>query len=1316
MSNKPKKQNLVLDDKKVNYNLISIEKSPNYSNDNNINYAQRNNNNSNNINNNPKKKNDLLDIKNEDDLSISTINIEQTQKFQRNAEILFTDEDEKEEDKKENCYENMNNENKSNEQDISNEGISINEEKRIEYANNLFDKSLSCSINSNINEPSLSLIWEKRKDAADQLFQSVSDVSSKKRSLNETLKSNKSTKTNMSHVINNLSGSNIGLNINAIANKYANLDKVINESDADLSITNNQNDIKNSINIHKNDINSFNDYDNDIEEQNDEDIKFRKNLIDFKKMGNEISNKFNNLNSINCLNNQNKKDNNLITSVNKNDLMISSKERNTKIHMGRGSKKNILSHDNDNDNESNFNNLSNNEISIDKIEINNSSIKNHNNNKNIIKDKDKQIKGIKIDESIKKEDNAIKKIKNNNISKKTKFEELFKKNNNKHKKNEERKVEIIDKGDSEDDTSNDILNNHKKIRINSNEYNESSILNKDKENNELFISKSKDKNLISDKNSLLQGGGRSTLLSENDQNKIVKIKNRKKKEENDELYKDKENNIDNIESPRINIINNNKSINIDKNDIPLHNEKNLVYFNKKNFEKEKRFKDYLIDKNLYYKENIYNKEENEILLKTIRDNSYFNNYLLKKETIFDIINNKKKSKEAIPYHYEVIKNNYENNKQKFNLLFQFINNDDKEKLYKLYKKFQNYNIANYSISPYINDINNFYQTFKIKNNKTLDYIRYTIEQNSGDDFYRCFMFNLLEKYILSKKKENIFIIVFDIFKIYDLLPSIFTDNNKNINLNEILIIFSIFIDYIQINLWEKAYDLYLSFYTKISQVLIIYIKYNIFLYLSKIYSDNDNKEIYINYINQYKKIIFNYNDPTLDILQLIPYIYGVKLDLIYLENINEDEFEMKKISFDCGKIDKNNYEKINIIYFNNYYSIGYQKKDFESNSALNELIKKNINKISPIQYIKKDNDKIYCEVCEKNVDCVELISDNNKGICSQCLNTEIDEHLNKRISYINEDYKDNYIDYSYYLRPIELVLNEPLSIKDNIENNSIIIRSIDYYLLFEESFSQRISELFKKNTLKNSILNNNKEINDINNNINNIINNISTNNNDYNACSMCQKSDDILASSCGCKYCEDCLYELLVNITNNEMILNGYEKMQLLLNDSGKCPNCQKMLNLQYLTMLFEERGKEFGNEYNNAKKRMKNYCKTMCFICEKKFNNEKSLEVSHNSKKDLLQINVMINKHCIKKSKINEIINNDENDYEKENEIDYCDTPHIICFDCYKKNKGGKVKKIREIQYKVMMCNICGIQHYVSVKDWERWNKNDVCCKCEIF
>jgi len=71
--------------------------------------------------------------------------------------------------------------------------ISIDESKRIELANNLFDQSLTSSIKSNLSsEGNLSLVSNKRKEVADKLFESVSDLSSKKRSLNETFKSNKS--------------------------------------------------------------------------------------------------------------------------------------------------------------------------------------------------------------------------------------------------------------------------------------------------------------------------------------------------------------------------------------------------------------------------------------------------------------------------------------------------------------------------------------------------------------------------------------------------------------------------------------------------------------------------------------------------------------------------------------------------------------------------------------------------------------------------------------------------------------------------------------------------------------------------------------------------------------------------------------------------------------------------------------------------------------------------------------------------------------------------------------------------------------------
>ena len=1338
MSNQAKKLNLVLDDKKNNINLISVEKSPNKNI--NINFSQQNNNSSN-INNSIQKKNDLLDIKNEEDLSISNINIEHTQRLYQNADFLFTDEDEKEDVKKDSLLVNMNNSNKLRDQDISRDGISINEEKRIEYANNLFDKSLSSSLNSNIsNEPSVSLVLEKRKEAAEQLFQSVSDVSSKKKSLNETIKSNKSTRSNMSHVINNLSGSNIGLNINAIANKYANLDKIINEYDGESSIMNNENKINNNMNNNSNN-NSFNEYDVDIDEQNDEEIHFKKNLIEFNKLGNEINSRFNNLNNINILKSTNKKDNNLITSVNKNDLMRSSNEYNNN-HLERESKKNILDQEN---------NMSNSDISIGNNIINNLPL---NNNKNENNKKEKQDKKIKIDESQQKDNQNENIIKNkNNLSTKIKLEQLFKKNKNKYKKNEGRKIDIIDKGESEDEASNDILN--KKIRINTNEKNDSSILNKipsrisidddninilnkknvndknnkihlineksqekqsinreEKETSDLFISKinDKDKNLISDKNSVLLPGGRSSLLSENEQNKFIKIKKKRKKEENGEFKEDDKKK----ESTRSN--NNNKNINIDKNDeISFHNEKQLVYFNKENNNKEKRFKYYLKEKDIYYDNNCYDKEENDRLLKVIKENSYFENYILKKETIYDIINKiEKKPKDDIPFYFDIMKNNYNKNKDSFSMIFQFISNNDKQKIVKLYKTYQNYNIAKYYISPHINDINSFNKTFKIKNNKTLEYIRYTIDENSGDNFYRCFIFNLFEKYILNKKKDNIYMIIFDIFKLYDLSPSIFTDN-KNININEALIFFSILIDYIELNLWEKVFDLYLSLFWKIDPVLIIYIKYNIFIFLTKLYSiydnndsENNNSEIYTSYINLYKKIIFNYNDPTYDIFQLIPYIYGIKLEIIYFENENEEEFEVKKLSFECPKkIDKNNFEKIYIIYFNNCYHIGYQKNDFDNNNLIFKSMKENLNKMSINQYIKKD--KIYCESCDKYVDCIELIIDNNKGICSQCLCSEIDDHLNKRISFINDDYKDHYIDYTYYLRPIELFLKEPISIKDNIENNSIIIKNTDYFLLFEETFSQKISELFKKNIIKNSIIKNNKKDNIIIQETNNI------NSHEGEVCSICQKSDDILTSKCGCKFCIDCLYDIFLNVTDNKIILNGYEKLQLFSKGNGKCPQCNEIFNLQYLTILFEDKGKNFEEQYNNSKKRMKNYCKTICFICEKKFNNEKILEVSHNSKKELFQINVTINKHCIKRrKKINEI--NNENDYERENEIDYSDTQHIICIECYKKNKGGKIKKMGEITYKEIMCNICGIQHYINLKEWDRLSKNDICCKCNIF
>ena len=1340
-------RNLVLEDKKDNINLISMEKSPNAMN--NINLNQGNNNlkinyninNNNNIKNNS-ISNDLLNSRNDEELNLSNINIEKTQKFIQNADFLFPDE---ESISQYNNLKNSKNSNinlsNSNEPDFSKDGISINDEKRIEFANNLFGNSLSSSIKSNLsNDLSQSLVTEKRKEAADELFQSISDTSSKKRSLNETFKSNKS---NMSHAVNNLSGSNLGLNINEIANKYAERDKIINENEEETSMVNNDNNNNNENNIENtknNDINS--EYDKNINEDNDEEISFRKNLIDFKFKINNDLNKSNNLMNISV-----KKDNNLIKDVKKNDLVSNSKEINSNIRDSEN-KSNILINNKEN-NENNENNIivnnSNSEINLSNIDFGN--LPQYGNNNKDRKSKIIDDKKNIIDESINLPKEKNEEILNNKNYKKPNFVELFKKNKNKIKKNEDRKINIIDKDDSEDEASNDILN--KNIRLNSNENNESSILNnnkihsrisidddnnpnnkkkliinnlkskkielikergqsldnrEEKETNEKLINNSNSKNLISEKN-ILSHGGRGSLLSENEQNKFIKLK-KKSKDESEFEHKNEEDKKEIQKSSKKKI-----NIRINGNQLLSSKEKKLVIFNNIGLNKEKKFNEFLKENNLYYNENIYNEEENDNQLKEIKKNSYFENYIIKQESIYDFINNEnKKTNKEILFYFEIVNKEYEKNKNKFNSLFQFITNNDKEKFFKLYKNFQNYNIVNYFISPHINDVNNFNNCFNIENsNNNIDYIRYTIDENFGDTFYRCFMFNLFEKYILNQKKDSINLVIFDIFKLYDLSPEIFT-KNKNNNINNTLIFFSILNDYIQLNLWEKSYDLFLSLFSQIDQVLITYIRYNIFLFLSKIFKDyNDINSIYL---NQYKKIIINYNEPTRIIFQLIPFIFGINLEIIYYENKNKDDFRKKNLSFTCPKLlVKNNVDTIYIVYYNNCYHIGYQKKDFENNIKIFKSIKDYINIKSPIQY--KKNEEIFCDICNKNTECIEIINDNNKGICSECLSSEIDEYLNKRISYIKEDYKSNYINYSYYLRPIELHLKEPISIKDKIENNSIIVKNIDYFLIYKKTFTQRISELFSlsKESSSRNIKQKNSIVKNENNSINNLSNfsNVDINNDEI--CLKCNKKNNVLSSECGCKFCEDCLYEILKNITNDQIILNGYEKLQSSMEDTNKCPLCKKSLNLDYLVMLLKNKGRNFEIEYNEAKIRMKNYCKTLCFGCEKKITNEKSLEVSHNSKREMLQVNVMINKHCFKDSKKIKNI-----DFEEENGIDYTDSPHIVCFGCYKKNKNAKTKSIDEVEYKVITCNICGIRHYVSMKDWDKWHKSDVCCKCNIF
>ena len=602
MSEQNKKRNLVFEEKNNNINLISMEKSPNKNIK--INYAKENkenndfNNKSNNLSIINSKKNDLLNSKMEEESIFSIMNVEEEQKHRNYADFLFTEEDEKgnisqikNKSINNKSINNLNHNDSSKDNSIS---VSIDEGKKIAFANKLFDESLNSSMKNNtINDMSLSLISEKRKEFADKLFESNSDISLKKKSLNETIKSFKSNQSNMSHAINNLSGSNAGLNINAFANKCTNIDNVINENEIESSM------YKIKANENNNSITkSFNDYGN-IDEQMENEIHF-KNLIDINR-GSEI-NKSNNLKDISNSIIKDKNDNSLIKSSQKIGLVSDSKEikNNNKIlGVQNDSKKKIINPD---EKENNENNISNSELSISNIIIDGLPKK---------ENKIEENKKIIIDESMQKEkdDKNIKKNKKKVPIKKNPLD-IFKKKNNKLKKEEERKVEIIEK-DLEEETSNEILN--KKIGIDKNENNDSSFLknipsrisieddkNDNKLNNKRSInSKHKKKQLIIERFPQKDTIETENLIKEKKENKSIKLQKKLSNEYEDDFKNEDEEEEEEFKQSKRS---KNNIIKIDKDEIGP----NLFYFNDKNLNTEKSYRNFLKEKKLFYNEKIYN--------------------------------------------------------------------------------------------------------------------------------------------------------------------------------------------------------------------------------------------------------------------------------------------------------------------------------------------------------------------------------------------------------------------------------------------------------------------------------------------------------------------------------------------------------------------------------------------------------------------------------------------------------------------------------------------------------------------------------------
>ena len=1033
--------------------------------------------------------------------------------------------------------------------------------------------------------------------------------------------------------------------------------------------------------------------------------------INYKNENNLFSpsknNEEKNNNNINKNNNRKEVDNheNDINNDIKNEMKFNNNQDNTNIINTNNNQNNLNNHDKE-DNES----ISIGDIDIDALPKFNNNLKDQTKNSFKIKENIEQninINNIKDNKNI--EINDIEKNLNinehiNNLKLGNKIKLKKKKKHGKASKIKE----IVNNNDLNEESSNLPLDKTKKSIFdlfpsfsNKNSIKENAKNIKEKKNNKFsYIKKHINENKNENKNQLKRysnnyqklfhfesiGPGTNALEKNifKKENKISEtiIKNKISINSNNSNDLEIQNSKFDNGSPDNFSSNNNKEKDINDNKNIINND-SMAKIHENSVINEINYFDFLNQNNLNIEQN---NNYNDIFLQNykrqkILNNSYFSEYIIKEETIFDKIK-KLNISDPLPILYQHMDKMkaFDDNRSDFSLLFQYINDKERDNIYQKYSAFQN-NEDNYKINIYINDFNNFKTVFE-KNEKNkinednFEYIRYINELN-GDSFYRSFIFNYIELNLINQNLKEISILIIDIFKIYDLESSIF--EQENINIKSVLICFSIIYDFIKVNLWEKAYTFFIfSYNNELDQALLVYMKYNMFLYLSKIdfilNVENKNKKKkhhknhnYNNDSEEFNFDHFNYllknYEPKKIIFQSICFIFGISLKIFYYDSENIENFPyMNQILFqDPYNEEENEKNFISLIFLYNSYHICYKKSFINSNG--NDPINKSLldifltkkNTISPLSKNFNSLSKFtFCEICNNNCNILEIKNESeNNLICDHCLYIQIEEHLTQRSIFL---YQEKFKNFLYYLQTISL---EILSKNDGVNTFNLSISNYDYINLYNKTFNERLGDIM------------------------------------HNICPKCCKKDNLIKLECYCEMCFNCIRAFIMEKTKNKLILNVYEKTKLE-KKKFECPLCLKKLDIDKFYFIIRKNGINLENYYNEAIQRLKNICQKKCLNCLKKIS---KIEV-HKIKK-YIKFNI---KTFIEGEKL-------------ESDLDHCSDIHLICYNCHKMiNKNKREIKNEGNIYKRIICNICNIEHYVDIKEWNKFKKTNYCCKCLIF
>ena len=152
------------------------------------------------------------------------------------------------------------------------------------------------------------------------------------------------------------------------------------------------------------------------------------------------------------------------------------------------------------------------------------------------------------------------------------------------------------------------------------------------------------------------------------------------------------------------------------------------------------------------------------------------------------------------------------------------------------------------------------------------------------------------------------------------------------------------------------------------------------------------------------------------------------------------------------------------------------------------------------------------------------------------------------------------------------------------------------------------------------------------------------------------------------------------------------------------CPICQKLLNIDNIIKIYKQNGINLEKNLHEAIQRLRNICKKKCLFCLKKANKKES---ENNKTKTFFKLNIIKSQEeniKINSSNLEEMLNN-------------CEDSHLICSNCYKIiSKNKKVIKAEGNIYKKIFCNICNIEHYIDMKEWNSFIRQKKCCKCIFF